>query len=417
MWQDAQEALRYTEDIAPARVSAAGIEAVLGGNDDFVSSVLHKDLLIDQNILGTLLSTPCFVGCKSEKKAIKLIAEGHVPHASFQQTQALKTAVEGILAANFVLLFDKAGCAFVFDAKGFEARSIESPESESVVGGSKDGFTEPLRMNTAIIRRHIRSHQLVIHRLEVGSVAKNSVALVYLKNAASPALVEAVTERLEQAQFEGIVSPGQIETALSGNASRLIPTVLSTERADKLCANLYNGRIAVLTDGYPVAFITPACLAMFMQTPEDYASSVVYASFVRLIRYCCLLINLFLPALYIAVANFSCEILPAKLAQSIMQAKYGMPFSTLTEVFLMLIAFEVLIEAFSGFSLMVSITVAVDTPTLVVAVTFRVYCPAFEGFPVIVPVDSSSVSFLGSPSTAHVAEKPDELSSSVSFML
>ncbi|MBR0415104.1 MAG: spore germination protein [Clostridia bacterium] len=359
-WLDAEQSIRYRAPVEQAPVSAARVQQYLAQSDDFIASKLSfgavtahifcidglvKDSVVDENILSAFNEMPVFQKCKSEAQAVELIAQGYVNHAAVKKVGSLSAAIDAILSANFVMVFDKCRCAFVFDIKGFNSRSIEPPESESVIKGSKDGFTEPIRLNTAIVRRHIRSHHLVIKQFEIGTQSKTTVAAVYMQNMAKPELVQAVCRKIETCPVSAVVSLGQVEKALSSRQFALIPTVMHTERADKLCANILNGRIAVLTDGYPVGFIVPANLAMFLQAPEDYAAAPVYASFVRIIRYLCLAVNLLLPALYIAVANFSCEILPDKLAQSIMQAKFGMPFSTLTEVVLMLIAFEVLIES------------------------------------------------------------------------
>ena len=359
-WLSAEQSVKDASEIEPAPVNSALIEKYLGENDDFIQRAFHfgqiecrifcidglvKDMIVDENILSPFGEIPEFINCKSEKRAVKLIEQGYVRHSSVKKVGSLKEAIDGILGANFVMVFDSERCAFVFDVKGFESRSIEEPQSESVVGGSKDGFTEPIRLNTAIIRRHIRSHFLVIKQFEIGTLTKTTVACVYMKNIADENNVKEVEKRIKDNKLGFLLSTGQIERILSGNGKALVPTVLPTERADKLCANILNGRIAVLTDGYPVAYIAPSNLAMFLQTPEDYSSVSIYASFIRIIRYACLLVNILLPALYVAVANFSCEILPSKLAQAIMQAKFGMPFSTLTEVVLMLIAFEILIES------------------------------------------------------------------------
>ena len=359
-WLSAEQSVKKIGEIESAAVNSELIKKYLGENDDFIHRVFHfgeiecslfcidglvKDMIVDENILSPFGEIEQFINCKSEKKAVKLIEQGYIRHSSVKKVGSLKAAIEGILGANFVMVFDSERCAFLFDVKGFESRSIEEPQSESVVGGSKDGFTEPIRLNTAIIRRHIRSHNLVIKQFELGKITKTTVACVYMKNIADEKKVKAIENRIKDNKLSFVLSTGQIENLLSGNGKALVPTVLPTERADKLCANILNGSVAVLTDGYPVAYITPSNLAMLLQTPEDYSSVSVYASFIRVIRYVCLLVNILLPALYVACANFSCEILPSKLAQAIMQAKFGMPFSTLTEVVLMLIAFEILIES------------------------------------------------------------------------
>lgn len=359
-WLSEEQNIRYNKTIEPVPVQGKLIRAYLEQSDDFVASAISfgavsadifcidglvKDSVVDENILSAFNEMEQFQKCRSEAQAVKLMEQGFVHHASVKKVGSLSAAIEAILSANFVIVFNACRCAFVFDIKGFNARSIEEPESESVIKGSKDGFTEPIRLNTAIVRRHIRSHALVIKQVEIGTVSKTTLAMVYMKNIARAQQVQAVEQRLKASSITALTSLGQLEKALSAAQYSTVPTVMHTERADKLCANVLGGRIAVLADGYPVGFIVPANLAMFMQAPEDYAAAPIYANFVRIIRYLCLAVNLLLPALYIAVANFSCEILPDKLAQSIMQAKFGMPFSTFTEVVLMLVAFEILIES------------------------------------------------------------------------
>ena len=359
-WLDDVQSIRYFSEIEEEQISMENIKKYLGESDDIIVSPfrfgsveayfccvdgLIKEAVVDENVLAPFSELGVFKKCKSQKKAAQLLENGYINHTSVKKVRTLKECVEAVLSSNFVLVFEKAQSAFVFDVKGFEMRSIDQPESESVVKGSKDGFSEPLRINTAIVRRHIRSSNLVVRQIEIGTQAKTTVALIYMKNIASSALPERVEKVLINADISSVCSLGQIESALCENKSAIVPKILYTERADKLSANILNGRVGVIVDGFPTAFIAPSNLAMFMQTPEDYSQSLIFSSFLRIIRYLCLVINLFLPAFYLAVVNFSPEILPAKLASSIIKAKYGMPFSAFTEVFVMLIAFEILIEA------------------------------------------------------------------------
>lgn len=359
-WRDDVESIRYFSEIEEEEISIESIKKYLGESDDVIISPfrfgfveahfccvdgLVKEAVVDENILAPFSELGVFKKCKSQKKAAALLESGYINHTSVKKVGTLKETVEAVLASNFVLVLEQAQAAFVFDVKGFEMRSIDEPESESVVKGSKDGFTEPVRINTAIVRRHIRSSNLVVRQIEIGKQAKTTVALIYMKNIAPESLPAEVENTLKNADISSVCSLGQIESALCGKRNAIVPKILYTERADKLSANILNGRVGVIVDGFPTAFITPSNLAMFMQTPEDYSSSLVFSSFLRIIRYFCLAINLFLPAFYLAIVNFSPEILPAKLASSIIKAKYGMPFSAFTEVFVMLVAFEVLIEA------------------------------------------------------------------------
>ena len=62
-------------------------------------------------------------------------------------------------------------------------------------------------------------------------------------------------------------------------------------------------------------------------------------------RYLCVLASMILPAFYNAVTTFHQEMMPTALAGTIIQTKEGIPFDSYLEILMMLVAFEVLLEA------------------------------------------------------------------------
>ena len=118
-----------------------------------------------------------------------------------------------------------------------------------------------------------------------------------------------------------------------------------TQRPDRVAANLSDGRIALVVDGIPFAYILPCQLPMLMQSPDDYANHFLIGSSLRIIRYLSMIVTLFLPAFYIAATTFQSQMLPVQLALSTQAAKQNVPFSSAFEVLGLLIAFEILIEA------------------------------------------------------------------------
>lgn len=105
------------------------------------------------------------------------------------------------------------------------------------------------------------------------------------------------------------------------------------------------GKIGVLIDGLPFAYIVPSIFAMFMQAPEDYSFNYVMSSFLRSLRYLCLILSVIVPAFYVAVMSFHHEMIPTKLAMSIIQSRTDVPFSAFLETLFLLVAFEILIES------------------------------------------------------------------------
>ena len=54
-------------------------------------------------------------------------------------------------------------------AQGFAYRGVSEPESELVQRGSREGFTEALKINMTLIRRRLKNPSLVFETLSVGS--------------------------------------------------------------------------------------------------------------------------------------------------------------------------------------------------------------------------------------------------------
>ena len=118
-----------------------------------------------------------------------------------------------------------------------------------------------------------------------------------------------------------------------------------TERADKFCAGLLEGRVGLLVDGLPLGYLAPADLGYLMESPEDWSRDYLSASFLRILRYGALILGLLLPGLYIALAVFHQEMIPLPLLRAIVESKKNVPFTTAAEVVSLLLAFELLQES------------------------------------------------------------------------
>ena len=243
-----------------------------------------------------------------------------------------------------VALFSGVG-AVAFEVKTGEKRSPAPPEVENTVKGPKDAFTETLRTNTGLLRRHLRTSALRLHELTVGRRSGTSVAVVSVEDLTDPALTRRVIARLESIQTDGLISPASVEEYLTGSRPTAFPLAQYTERTDKFAQGLLEGRVGVLVDGLPLGYLLPVCLADFMQTPEDRSTDYLSASFLRMLRYGALLVSLFLPALFIAMTGFDPEMIPLPLLGAIIESKQSVPFPTVFEVLGLLIAFEILQEA------------------------------------------------------------------------
>lgn len=322
----------------------------INNDKDLLVNIIYVDGLIDTNqinnfILKPLIQEPDFKHSKSSKDLIRSIDNGRLYYINQGKITDANQALYALVSGLTLIVVDSEKIAYAFDAKSFETRSIEEPSNESVIKGAKDGFVEVLRTNTATCRRKIKSHNLIIEESKVGKQSKTPVAIVYMKNIANKTIIDEVKKRLSSIEVDRVTTVGYIEELIIDKKSSPFPQILYTERPDKFCTNIVDGRIGIIIDGVPIAYIIPATLLQFLQTNEDYALHFTISSLIRFLRFSSAILTLVLPSFYIAITSFHQEMIPTDLATSIASAKEGVPFPMFIEVMLMLAAFEALVEA------------------------------------------------------------------------
>ncbi len=306
---------------------------------------LVNDDLIDQSILMFLKFDPYLANCVTERQMIDYLMDAGTYHVFTSEETDLSKIIKSVLSGMAALIFDGEQKAIIYDIRKFDKRSIEAPEEEGVMKGAKDSFIEVMRTNTALIRRRIRSEYLVVESLTVGKVSKTDMSLIYISNIADMNTVNKIRELINKINIDNISTPAFIEEYLIENNKSIFPQIMYTQRPDRVSANLSDGRIALVVDGLPMVYLLPCQLAMLMQSPEDYANHFFVGSSLRIIRYISMIVTLFLPAFYIAATTYQTQMLPVQLALSTQEAKKNVPFSSSAEVLVLLIAFEILIEA------------------------------------------------------------------------
>lgn len=243
-----------------------------------------------------------------------------------------------------VVLFPGTG-AIGFEVKTPDKRGPSAPEVENTVKGAKDAFVETVRSNTSYIRRHLRSPDLRIFETQVGKRSLTIVSVVWLEGITNPELVQRMKNRLAQIDIDGLLSPSAVEEYVTGSRATTFPLLQYTERSDRFCQGILDGRVGLLVDGLPLGYLAPADLMYLMESPEDRGRDYVGASAVRVLRYMALLAGLLLPGIYIALATFHQAVIPLPLLRSIIESKQSVPFSTTAEVLGLLVAFELLQES------------------------------------------------------------------------
>ena len=283
--------------------------------------------------------------CGSMARAMVRMEEGALYNLGVARRDTLDQAAADLVAGWCLLFFPGERAALSFFTGTEEKRSVSAPAGETVLKGARDGFVESVRTNTSIVRRHLKAPELRIKEQTVGRQSLTLVDVLYLEGVTDPGLVEQLWDKLADMDVDGVFSTGGIEEYIVPAHRTPFPLVQYTERSDRFCAGLCEGRVGLLIDGIPLGYLTPAVLGNFLQAPQDKSNSWLLATALTLLRYGCMLLTLFLPALYVAMVTFHQEMIPTRLALSIIAAKQDVPFRSAFEVIVLLLAFEILQEA------------------------------------------------------------------------
>ena len=262
-----------------------------------------------------------------------------------EEAGTLADVIEAILVGDSVLLIDQINTAFVIDTKGWEQRGVSEPNNEQVIRGPRDGFTETIRINTALIRRRIRDPQLKLLPMKLGTRTKTDIGIMYIEGLAEKSVVNEVKSRLNNITFDGILESGYIEQLIEDHPWSPFPQVQYTERPDKAVSHLLEGKVVILVDGSPFVLVVPAIFIQFYHSPEDYYERFLIGSLVRIVRFISFIFALSLPSLYIAFASFHPEMIPTKLHVAMAAGRATVPFAAIVEAFVMEVAVEILREA------------------------------------------------------------------------
>lgn len=256
----------------------------------------------------------------------------------------LNTVAKKLVNGFCVVLFPGAG-AIAFEIKTGVKRGPSAPEVENTVKGPKDAFVETIRVNTSLLRRHLRTPDLRLYGTTVGRRSLTNVTVVWIQGLTNPDLVERLKARLDSIDIDGFLSPAAVEEYVTGSRATAFPLLQYTERPDRFCQGLLDGRVGLMVDGLPLAYLAPADLGYLMESAEDRSRDFITASCIRCLRYGALLTNLLLPGLYIAMVTFHQNWIPEGLLNIILNSKQDVPFSTAGEVLSLLISYELLQES------------------------------------------------------------------------
>ncbi len=273
------------------------------------------------------------------------ISEKVLPVSQLQKADNYGDLLLSILGGDTGLIVDCNNQALLLGIRGMEKRSINEPETESVVRGPKEGFVENIRTNTSMIRRKLKTPHLKMKPMIIGRESNTNVIVTYLDDLANPKIVEEVIGRLEKIDIDAVLESGYLEEFIQDSAYSPFPQLQYTERPDMVAGALLQGRVGIIVDGTPFVLLVPFIFAEIMQASEDYYERFQIATLVRWLRYFFLMLSLLTPGLYVAITTYHQDLLPTTLLLSVAASREAIPFPAVVEALIMEVTFEALREA------------------------------------------------------------------------
>lgn len=250
-----------------------------------------------------------------------------------------------ISSGDTVMLIDGYDQGMVIGTRSWQSRSIQTPDTEVVIRGPKEGFTETIRLNTALLRRRIKTTNFKMESFVIGRLTKTDVVLGYIEGVAPSQLVAEVKDRLSKIDIDGVLDSGYIEEFLEEHHYTIFSQMEYSEKPDRICGHLLEGCVCIMVDGSPEVLTLPTSFPRFLISPEDYYERYIPASLFRIMRFCAFWLALLLPSLFVAVITFHHEMIPTPLFLTIAATRETVPFPAFLEALLLELTFELLREA------------------------------------------------------------------------
>ena len=229
-----------------------------------------------------------------------------LPYFEVDITRDWKEIVDFLLAGVFVLLVDGYDKAVLIDARTYPARSVEEPEKDKALRGSKDGFVETIVFNTALIRRRIRSTELRIEMMNAGESSKTDIVICYMHDRVNPRYLEEIKRRIQNIHVDSLTMNQEslAECLYQRRWYNPFPKFKYSERPDTAAAQVLEGNIVILVDNSPTAIFLPATFFDILEEADDYYFPPITGTYLRVTRFLIAVLTYLVTPTFLLLVNY-----------------------------------------------------------------------------------------------------------------
>ena len=213
-----------------------------------------------------------------------------------------------LLSGVTCLFIDGYQACLAIDCRTYPARSVDEPDKDKSLRGSRDGFVETIVFNTALMRRRIRDRHLVMKMLEVGESSRTDVALCYMDDRVDQELLKNLNYRIRDIKVDDLRMNQQslAECLFKRKWYNPFPKFKFTERPDTAAACLLEGQVVILVDNSPSAMILPTSILDIIEEANDYYFPTLTGMYLKISRALITFLTIFLtPVFLLFMQNLS----------------------------------------------------------------------------------------------------------------
>lgn len=295
-----EDNIRYMNEILPVAESFDIIrrDIIIGGK---ASVFYYIDGFIKDEVMLKIMDSFLSVEDKDMPEDAEGFIQQLVPYVEVDIAEDFDQVIRNVLSGPAALFIEGYKECIILDCRTYPARSVDEPDKDKSLRGSRDGFVETIVFNTALMRRRIRDPHLIMEMMEAGQASRTDIAVCYMSDRVDKELLDNLKKRIGNLQLEDLRMNQQslAEALFKRKWFNPFPKFKYTERPDTAAACLLEGKVVVLVDNSPSALILPTSILDMIEEANDYYFPTVTAVYLKVTRTIITIATVFFTPLYL----------------------------------------------------------------------------------------------------------------------
>ena len=295
-----EDNIRYMNEILPVTESFDIIrrDIIIG---EKASVFYYIDGFIKDEVMLKIMDSFLSVTAEDMPEDAEGFIQEQVPYVEVDVTDEFDEVIRNVLSGPACLFIDGYKECIILDCRTYPARSVDEPDKDKSLRGSRDGFVETIVFNTALMRRRIRDPHLVMEMTEAGQASRTDIAICYMSDRVDKELLNNLKKRSESLQLDDLRMNQQslAEALFKRKWFNPFPKFKYTERPDTAAACLLEGKVVLLVDNSPSAMILPTSIFDMIEEANDYYFPTVTAVYLKVTRTIITIATVFFTPLYL----------------------------------------------------------------------------------------------------------------------